>query len=783
MLDKVTCPHCDRMTYKLLKCQKCGVRLEAAVEEIPSAEPAVSATHTPSPETVNPVVADLTAKAESAAPVALPETVAEPDQKSAASVAEPLGVKAASPVEPASAAEDTGITSVVEPETEELAVAEAPKELPDAVVAPEATSAIPDSDLRNEPTTVEDKSTAVEDKSTAVEDKSTAVEDKSTTSSADKEPVVESVDGTEAKAKEEVDATAETISEPGPQVVNEAPSNDEPCAKAVSEEQVEVESQTQSEEPTATSEPSTETQSEKASGAESEKSVEKKAFAEEVISDSKVALNPVVKEAPIPVVEAPKKPAVTRELTPVSKTFAEERAKAKAQASKAAESASKKATPPPLPSKAASEPKPDTKSMSEPKPDATSAPKKKTRTLADLIKEARSEKLKKVFDAETRVVSEEGMLPVTLGSPEPDSKVEDPEADVSASAVSNKAPVEANDSKKTVMDPNGAAAHAADEAAMKPEESLQGMLKGLDTLVTISKSKNEPVSSSEEPATEGSASADSSDVDEADSDEQLGDSSKGGLLNEKLLKFTTEQKRSVEKKKAALAKLESSEFEDLRLHNNHADVTQRMKDTSWFSRAASAVAGDADESAEEESSAPSTGRMTEKRKGMSAEVKADDEFPNLSDRKQAHQKTLAKDPDEKSSSDVEDEAVADVAKKAEEKPTIDAVPAPPSVAPKTVTPMIHKRPVLAIKKPDVEDQVKLIVSITKSGVDPESALAACLIEHPALAAQYAEFVRKKPMLERTRINNSLNNRIVELTPEDSHSAFDLLNDYIHAEVV
>lgn len=424
-------------------------------------------------------------------------------------------------------------------------------------------------------------------------------------------------------------------------------------------------------------------------------------------------------------------------------------------------------------------------------------------TLADLIKEARGEKLGKIYQADIKVL------------------VDDVEQGIAGVLEQLQAE---SDSAKAVekTDDNPGEVKKAQESS-GGVDSMRDMLKELDTLVDLSQmpvlggleleaveedlaesGENQEIETPETkpsepvPVVEIESPESSSDPDESGERESL----KASLVNGQLVKMNSNAKEGQEprdEKKKAMAELESNEFSDLRANKDHTEVTARMKDTSWFARENKESQGDdgASESGPPSHLAQACGKtVAERIKNVAQVFREKADFPHLSDRKEGQETETASSSagDERLESEIIrkvafSEVGAESKLRSAAKNTRGGTESEGTVsssvgrvsATSEQAPVIHKRPVLAIKKPNLEDQVKLIVSITKAGVDPESALAACLIEHTDLAGEYAEFVRKKPMSDRTRINNTLNEQIEGLS--DIADAGTLVRDYIHAEAV
>lgn len=80
----------------------------------------------------------------------------------------------------------------------------------------------------------------------------------------------------------------------------------------------------------------------------------------------------------------------------------------------------------------------------------------------------------------------------------------------------------------------------------------------------------------------------------------------------------------------------------------------------------------------------------------------------------------------------------------------------------------------------LKQQVKLISCISRSGLDPESTLAAYLLALPELAFAYVDAVKGKTGIEKIKLNNELNYKLEHLDSKDTSAARELIQAAIVA---
>jgi hypothetical protein len=80
----------------------------------------------------------------------------------------------------------------------------------------------------------------------------------------------------------------------------------------------------------------------------------------------------------------------------------------------------------------------------------------------------------------------------------------------------------------------------------------------------------------------------------------------------------------------------------------------------------------------------------------------------------------------------------------------------------------------------LKQQVKLISCISRSGLDPESTLAAYLLALPELAFAYVDAVKGKSGIEKIKLNNELNFKLEHLDSKDTSAARELIQAAIVA---
>jgi hypothetical protein len=283
-----------------------------------------------------------------------------------------------------------------------------------------------------------------------------------------------------------------------------------------------------------------------------------------------------------------------------------------------------------------------------------------------------------------------------------------------------------------------------------------------------------------------------------------------------------------------LTDLETAEFENLRHSSIHGEVLEQMRDTSWFARNQAATASTPTLAPGEQPSGgdPATNDQLSALLDADAVLQSPEELVSLEamppEAKEAATKREAPEdaspvyylddetrfgeigPDIISGADLHDKAEGIVAEElaeanpeetalletveqllkgttlsdpvAEDENEPEPVPEPDTATEGPAGPgeKIEEPEASILDSESLKQQVKLISCISRSGLDPESTLAAYLLALPELAFAYVDAVKGKSGIEKIKLNNELNYKLEHLDSKDTSAARELIQAAIVA---